>query len=334
MFYEIKSHNVFIAHETVQHVLWEELYGLTGCFFSFLSFFQSKMPGMEHVMEIDSDYLMFFMVTMLILALCVKVSAHLVCACALACVCVCTCVCVWCEWCVCCMRSRMELEVEICAQAVVKWTAVCVWVLKWLCGWQDIKPTNQLTNWLSLMSFPVVCRLLDWLAWSGLGQFNSDKWWSLNHPHLMCSSHSLPAHLISTGSVGATSAGVGVCYTRFAVFPWFAGLCYQHDLGAPDIIMTVSGRVCSGPHSVSSFLVWKYAWCAWLGCAICNYTLYSKWQSLHLVWLLLVCKHAWSAWLGCVTCNCSVKVCRAHCPLFNAVPPGLPARLIGMIWVC
>lgn len=32
----------------------------------------SKMPGMEHVMDIDSDYLMFFMVTMLILALCVK----------------------------------------------------------------------------------------------------------------------------------------------------------------------------------------------------------------------------------------------------------------------
>lgn len=53
------------------------------------------MPGMEHVMEIDSDYLMFFMVTMLILALCVKVSAHLVCARAHACVCVH--VHVWCE---------------------------------------------------------------------------------------------------------------------------------------------------------------------------------------------------------------------------------------------
>ena len=61
-------------------------------FLFFLSFLQSKMPGMEHVMEIDGDYLMFFMVTMLILALCVKVSAYLVCARAHACVCVCTCV--------------------------------------------------------------------------------------------------------------------------------------------------------------------------------------------------------------------------------------------------
>lgn len=31
-----------------------------------------KMPGMEHMMEVDSDYLMFFALTMLILALCVK----------------------------------------------------------------------------------------------------------------------------------------------------------------------------------------------------------------------------------------------------------------------
>lgn len=31
-----------------------------------------KMPGMEHMLEVDSDYLMFFVVTMLILALCVK----------------------------------------------------------------------------------------------------------------------------------------------------------------------------------------------------------------------------------------------------------------------
>nr|KAG5711782.1 hypothetical protein BaRGS_023546 [Batillaria attramentaria] len=34
-----------------------------------------KMPGMEDVMQIDSDYLMFFVVTMLILALCIKVLA-------------------------------------------------------------------------------------------------------------------------------------------------------------------------------------------------------------------------------------------------------------------
>lgn len=32
----------------------------------------AKMPGMDKMMEIDSDYLMFFTVTMLILALCIK----------------------------------------------------------------------------------------------------------------------------------------------------------------------------------------------------------------------------------------------------------------------
>jgi hypothetical protein len=35
---------------------------------------QDKLPGMEHLMEVDEDHLMFFVVTMLLLALCLKVS--------------------------------------------------------------------------------------------------------------------------------------------------------------------------------------------------------------------------------------------------------------------
>ena len=201
------------------------------------------------------------------------------------------------------------------------------------------------------------------ISWHGLGLVNliltSGGVW-ITSMILMCWSHSLPAHLISTGSVGATSAGVGVCCPRFAVFPWFASLCYQHDLGVPDITTMVSGRVCSGLHSVLFFLVWKYAWCAWLGCARYNYTIYSKWVSLHLVWLLLVCKHTWSAWSGCATCNCSVRW-SLQCSRFAGPPDrhdlvvlggiaasgrvcsgprlgsdvtGVKAYLIGMIWVC
>lgn len=70
--------------------------------------FQSKMPGMEHVLEIDSDYLMFFTVTMLILALCVKVSAM---------------VCLWYEWHVFCMNSVMEFDKYV-QHVLVRFTSV------------------------------------------------------------------------------------------------------------------------------------------------------------------------------------------------------------------
>ena len=210
------------------------------------------------------------------------------------------------------------------------------------------------------------------ISWHGLGLVSliltSGGVW-IASMILMCWSHSLPAHLIPTGSVGATSAGAGVCCAQFAVFPWSASLCSQHDLGVLDITTIVSGRVCSGLHSVLFFLVWKYAWCAWLGCARYNYTIYSKWVSLHLVWLLLVCKHTWSAWSGCATCNCSVRW-SLQCTLPSvwccssrfAGPPdrhdlgvlggtaasgrvcsglrlgsdvtGVKAYLTGMIWVC